>query len=678
MSAIFPSVMRSLPLAMLAATLLLLSAAQAQTSAPDSDFTLAAVQTDTPPEIDGVIGESEWPNAARATDFIRFEPQRGTRSPWRTDALVLYDSSHMYVAFVIWDAEAPAAQLTRRDASLLDDDAVVLLLDTHHDKQSAYYFMTNMLGTQADGRVANDGRTVDDTWDAAWQAATARTDSGWTVEMGIPFTSMSFASGEDRTWGINFGRSRRRTLEVSYWAGPLENQWRVSQAGALQGLRIAPPPQRHQIITYGLTRAQQDTTADFDAGVDVRYAITPQWSALATIEADQERVNLTRFELALPEKRPFFLEGAEVYRQRIRTFYSRRIADIDVGGQASGRREAAWNVHTLATRSPIEGDSSTATYAVGRVQRNLGSSNVGLVLANQTLSGNRGSLSADATLFFTRTIGLTAQLAQSWGAFDTGTLGYFIRPAWDTPTSHFHVRFTHLGDRFADNVNAVGFIRDDDRREFDSALDHTFWLSGSILERLEYESNYNIYYSQQNVLRSWQIDQSLDFEFVNRLRFSAVLQEEFKRFEADFRNRALQLGLGYNVREYNSVQVAYRFGRNFDSDFQLLTAAAAYAVTEGLSLEYELQRLVLDPDPNAETTWIHVARLNQFFTRDLYLRVFLQTNSAIDRENVQAVFVYRYKPPFGTLQLAYQRGTAEFGQASTQGNTIFFKATVVF
>ena len=666
---------------MLTATLLTLAVLQAP---QDASFAIQATSTSTAPQIDGTIGDGEWSNAARTSDFIRFEPARGTRSPFRTDAMVLYDSAQLYVAFVVWDPDAPAAQLTRRDAALLNDDAVVLLLDTHHDRQSAYYFMTNLLGTQADGRVANDGRTVDDTWDAAWRTAAARTDSGWTVEMAIPFRSMSYSAGDDQTWGINFGRSRRRTLEVSYWAGPLENQWRVSQAGTITGLQIAPPPQRHQVIVYGLSRAQQDTTIDFDAGGDLRYAITPQVNAFATvnpdfatIEADQERVNLTRFELALPEKRPFFLESAELYRQRIRTFYSRRIADIDVGGQVLGRGER-WNGHALVTRSPIEEDSTTATYAVGRVQRNLGPSNVGLFLANRTFHGNRGSVSADATLFFTRTLGMTAQLVQSWGAFDNGTLGYFIRPSWDTPTSHFHVRFTHLGENFADNVNAVGFIRDDDRREWDSALEHTFWITGTILERLRYDSNYNLYKSQQNVLRSWQIDQSVDLEFRNRLNFRMAFQEEFKRFEADFQNRALQLNLGYNTREFNSVQVGYRFGRNFGSDFQLATAAAAYAVTAGLSLEYELQRLVLDPDPDMETTWIHVARLNQFFTPDLYLRVFFQTNSAIDRNNIQAVFVYRYKPPFGTLQLAYQRGTAEFGQTSTQGNTVFLKATVVF
>jgi hypothetical protein len=87
---------------------------------------------------------------------------------------------------------------------------------------------------------------------------------------------------------------------------------------------------------------------------------------------------------------------------------------------------------------------------------------------------------------------------------------------------------------------------------------------------------------------------------------------------------------------------------------------------------------VLHPDPAGQGTWIHVLRTDQFFTKDLFLRLFFQTNSAIDRRNIQAVFVYRYLPPFGTIQVAYQRGTAAFGQRSTQGDTLFLKATTVF
>ena len=148
-------------------------------------------------------------------------------------------------------------------------------------------------------------------------------------------------------------------------------------------------------------------------------------------------------------------------------------------------------------------------------------------------------------------------------------------------------------------------------------------------------------------------------------------------FEKEFRNRSVELQLGYNTRAFESAQVGYRFGENFDADFRLWTVEAAYKITEQLSAEYELQRLTLDPDPDTESTWIHVLRAAQFFTPDLFVRLFFQTNSAIDRRNVQLTFVYRYQPPFGNLQLAYQRGTAEFGERSDQGDTLFVKLTTV-
>ena len=153
--------------------------------------------------------------------------------------------------------------------------------------------------------------------------------------------------------------------------------------------------------------------------------------------------------------------------------------------------------------------------------------------------------------------------------------------------------------------------------------------------------------------------------------------QEFKRFEKDFRNRQTKVEIGYNTRSCESVRGGFAFGRNFDADFQLWTAEVTSTVTETISAEYELQRLELDPDPDDESTWIHVIRANQFFTPDLFLRVFFQTNSAIDRRNMQAVFVYRYLPPFGTLQVAFQRGTAEFGERSNQGDTMFIKLTTV-
>src|SRR2546427_5620398 len=136
-----------------------------------------------PPVIDGVIGEDEWKGAAIATGFIKYEPRRGEPSGVRTEAIVLFDAGHLYVAFRVWDGEPITAQLTQRDADLFTDDAVAVLLDTTPDKRSGYYFITNALGTQTDGRTAGDGGTLDSEWDAPRQTAARRTAYRWSAQL---------------------------------------------------------------------------------------------------------------------------------------------------------------------------------------------------------------------------------------------------------------------------------------------------------------------------------------------------------------------------------------------------------------------------------------------------------------------------------------------------------------
>jgi hypothetical protein len=154
---------------------------------------------------------------------------------------------------------------------------------------------------------------------------------------------------------------------------------------------------------------------------------------------------------------------------------------------------------------------------------------------------NRGSVGLDASLFFTETFRFTGQVIRSHGSEEGGNWAFFVRPSRDTSTSHVHFRYTHLGDRLADHVNAIGFIRDDDRREMDSALEKQFWFTHGTFERVAYDSNYNIYWSQEGVLRSWKIDQSVDVDFRNRWSTRWSYTEEYKLFEKEFRNRENQL-----------------------------------------------------------------------------------------------------------------------------------------
>ena len=654
------------------------------------DKSISASKTNEALTIDGFLHEPAWQKAETARHFIQFEPKRGEPASVKTVVRVLYDQRYIYFGFDCYDPqpEKIAARITKRDAELKGDDSVGLTVDTFHDRRTCYLFMTNLLGTQYDGRISDNGRTVDTTWDGVWKSAAQKTDFGWSVEIALDLTSLKYEPGQNKTWGFNAARIVPRKLEVSLWTGPVESPYKVSQFGDLTGLNLSKTQKKYQIIPHSISKLEEGKHSQLEAGLDARYAFSQMVSGhftlnpdFATVEADQEQINLTRFELRLPEKRNFFLEGSEIYHQRIRLFYSRRIADIYGGLKVYGK-EGSYEFSGLSAqtkRVESEGQES-ANFTVFRLKRDvMKSSTVGLLMANKLVRGkNYGTIGLDTALYFTNTFKFTGQLALSYGDYNRSNIAFFLRPSYDSATFHFHVRYTKLGQNFGDNVNHVGFIRDDNRRELDSALSKTFWLKKWVLERLRYRSNYNIYWGLNGTLRSWQIDEELEMDLQNKVSIEVSHTQEYKLYEKGFRNHRTQLELGYNTREWQSAEITYSFGRNFDLDFRLWEVEFNYKLSQDFSLEYSLTRLVYEPDPEKESTWIHVIRATNYFTKDLFLKVFYQINSAIDKKNIQVLFVYRFQPPFGLIQLAYQKGTARFGERGTQGHTLFLKIAYMF
>ncbi len=650
----------------------------------------AALRIDEAIKVDGALDEPAWQKAGDLTDFIQFQPNRGEPASVRTVVKVLYDARYIYIGFLCYDPE-PArivSRVTKRDADLNTDDDVVVGLDTFDDRRTCYVFMTNILGTQYDGRIVDNGNTSDATWDGVWLSAGRRTDFGWSAEIAVELQSLKFEPGPDRTWGFQAGRTLPRALEQSYWTGPLEQPVRVSQFGELTGMDLEKAGKKYQVIPHVVARLEEGKPSGLEAGLDARYAFSQTISGnltvnpdFATVEADQEQVNLTRFELNLPEKRNFFQEGSEIYSQRIKLFYSRRIADIDGGVKLygkSGRFE--FSGLSAQTKKDDAFGLDAANFSVVRVKADvMRSSSVGFLAANRLENGrNRGTAGVDTSLNFSDTLHFTGQLALSYGDKAQKDFAFFLRPSYDTATFHFHIRYSQLGERFGDNANAVGFVPDDNRREVDSALSKTFWLRKGPFERFDYESNYNVYWGFDGIMRSWEIDQWLRLDLKNKLSLGLDHTQEYKLYEKGFRNDATEFSLSYNEREWQSAHVAYSFGRNFDRDFRLFEGGVSYMLARSLSLEYSLERLVFDPDPDREGTWIHVIRAASYFTKDLYLKVFYQTNTAIDKHNIQVLFVWRFQPPFGLVQLAYQKGTARFGVRGTQGDTLFLKLAYMY
>jgi hypothetical protein len=179
-------------------------------------------------------------------------------------------------------------------------------------------------------------------------------------------------------------------------------------------------------------------------------------------------------------------------------------------------------------------------------------------------------------------------------------------------------------------------------------------------------------------LRSWDVFQSVTFDLKNKFSFKFRYTQGYKLYEKKFTNFGSLFELGYNMREWQSAFISYEFGKNFDSDFTLIRGRLSQNIFRNLSLEYNLTKLFLSPDPEDESTWIHVILANQYFTKDIFFKLFYQINSAIDKQNLQIVFVFRFQPPFGSIQLAYQKGTAEHGLKGKQGHSLFLKLAYVF
>ena len=212
----------------------------------------------------------------------------------------------------------------RRDARMDEDDNVKMVFDTFRDKRNGFYFSVNPNGCRRDATFGDEGKSYNSEWDGIWQCSAVVSDSGWFAEVAIPWKTFRFANVDSATWGFNVARTIRRKNEEVYWqlisrdAGRM-GIFRLSQAGSLTGLTDMQAGGNLEIKPYVLSGAAQDASTDFqlqrvnDFGVDAKVNLTSNltvnvtWNTdFAQVEADQERVNLTRFSLFFRKNVTFF------------------------------------------------------------------------------------------------------------------------------------------------------------------------------------------------------------------------------------------------------------------------------------------------------------------------------------------------------------------------------------
>ena len=380
-------------------------------------------------KLDGVLDEPAWNTTDSIANLTQTEPVEGASPAARTVVKVLMDATTLLIG--IRCDNPPGIGIVSfardRDARLDAEDHIRIVLDTYLDGRSGYVFAVNPNGARYDAIIVGQGEHDDSNWDAVWEAATSRTDNGWSVELRIPVRSLLFGKGLTR-WGFNVQRRIQRLQETDRWASAQRDYeiTQMSKAGRITsipplalGLGLTVRPSLAAKGGYAAPGSAFDSHADLSLDATQRIGANAIASLTANTdfgetEVDTRRTNLTRFPLFFPEKRTFFLEGSDIFEfgigldEDVRPFFSRRIGllegrevPLDVGGKFNGRLSDT-NFGGLVVRTGRLDTLSTANnMGVLRVKQNiLGESSIGIIATAGDPQGIRDSWLGGADLTY--------------------------------------------------------------------------------------------------------------------------------------------------------------------------------------------------------------------------------------------------------------------------------------
>ncbi len=668
-------------------------------------FPLArAFLVDGAPEIDGdVLGEAIWDDIVPATGFLQNTPDEGQPASERTEVRIIYTEDTVYFGIVCYvsDPSTIIVSDSRRDSSLNDTDSFQIIIDTYLDKQNGFLFGTNPAGLEYDGQVTNEGQGggrfgggvvrrsgsqqqrgsgggFNVNWDGVWQVSAEISELGWTAEIAIPFRTLRYPSGGVQTWGLNFQRNIRSRNEQSYWA-PLPRQFRLhrlSLAGELQGIEV--PPQRNLKLTpYVLGQALRrtddtKTTALGDFGADLKYSVTPSMTLdltystdFAQVEVDDQQVNLDRFNLFFPEKRPFFLENAGLFSVgqpgQLEVFFSRRVGIGESGGQipifGGGRLSGKVGSNTNVGFLNIQTQSVNATgtpsnnFTVARVRQDFQNrSNIGAMFVNRGATGN---------LAGERDYNRSYAVDGRWGIGQTGTVSGFAAQT-DTPglkgdTHAFNMAANYDSERYqlrggftevGPNFNPeVGFYARRGYRRSDASVRTTFRPQNplGILEWYPHASHYTIwnFVTGQQETQYTHLDNGIEWRNGYQVSTGVNLTKEgvLEPFE-------IFPGVTVPVDTYDHAEAIMRFNTNQGAPISFTFRATVGGFFGG-------ERVQMGPEVsmrtgqtfNAQLSWsrndidlpggafvanLGTVRLNYSFTTRMFLQALVQYNDRAD------------------------------------------------
>jgi Domain of unknown function (DUF5916)/Carbohydrate family 9 binding domain-like len=456
---------------------LLRSAQQDTTVVPAFNVDIPRIEATV--QLDGRLDEPVWRQAGVLDGFHQYQPVDSRPAEERTEVRVWYAPNAIYFGITAWDNNPGGIRATVADRDNLDtDDRVTIYLDTFNDKRRAFFFTVNPIGVQEDGVRSEggftagslQGGTTDKSPDYLWQSKGQVTDSGYVVEIRIPFKSLRYPGNGAQTWGINVARIVQRTGYQDTWTDTRRaNASFLLQEGTASGLHDLERGITTELQPFVTAQANGVRTSSGafnrealnpSVGANLRLGLASNFSVDATynpdfsqIESDASLVTVNeRFALFFPEKRPFFLEGIELFATPNQLVYTRRIVDPIAGGKVTAKF-GRYNVANLNAMDEAGGPD--AFFSITRVRRDIGAnSTAGVTLTSRGRNGGYNRLIAgDARFVFGKLYYVAGQLGGSWTR-DNGAGSTRSSPLWEAEFDRtgrswgFNYKLTGIGQDF--------------------------------------------------------------------------------------------------------------------------------------------------------------------------------------------------------------------------------------
>ncbi len=666
-----------------------------------------AIRVSPPVTIDGRLDDPAWAGAAGAGGFVQREPEEGRPATERTEVRILYDSENIYFGIRCFDREPDriVANEMRRDAELESNDFFEILIDTYHDSRNAFYFATNPLGCQLDAQIRDDGASINKNWDGIWLCRAARDAQGWTAEIAIPFYTLRFGKNPRPVWGINFGRRIARKKEEDFWVPVLRDygfmgKYRASFFGHLDGLEDIRQGKSLQIMPYLIGGASQADRGEplagtANAGLDMKARLTSNITAdltintdFAQVESDQEQFNLTRFSLFYPEKREFFLEGADIFRfgERFQEreppstmlFFSRTIGltedgrtvpllgGVKVTGKAGPFDLGVLNIITDRLSYLDDDDNRVSlartNFSVVRLKSDIfEKSSIGVIGLSKDPLGGADPYNRAAGLDFSLAFGPNFQGAGFLAkTFSPGSAGKdwagHLDLIWNSDLLSGDMSYTDIGAGFDAEM---GFVPRTDIRKFKASFglaprpDFLGLRQTYFMENFTYiEDHAGVLQSRNNMAGAFNIFQNGTELFFGLMSSYEFLTEPFEIESGVFipagaHSYDMFVGMFNSDRSRDlSAEAELDAGGFYNGRLTSLRAQGDVKASRNFSLEfiYNHNAFALPVPGGRFNTNIGAARLVYSFSPDLYAKAFLQWNDTDEMFKSNLLVRWIYKP----------------------------------